>query len=200
MPSNCADCHSEVTGKIRRGRCENCYRRHIAELKRVDAFTPLASPGKRPQSIPDRMFRRAVPGQGGCVIFTGRTDRDGYAMATDTIRAHRAIYKAVVGEIPAGHVIDHVCHTQDSNCAGGNQCRHRRCVNPYHLEPVTPAENNLRGRGSSAVNARKTHCIHGHEFTPENTRIRPPSPARPNPCRVCRTCHRTFGRRNAAAG
>jgi hypothetical protein len=37
------------------------------------------------------------------------------------------------------------------------------------LEAVTNRENMLRGVGVCALNARKTHCKHGHEFTPENT-------------------------------
>jgi hypothetical protein len=39
------------------------------------------------------------------------------------------------------------------------------------MEPVTCRENILRGEGISAINFRKTHCIHGHEFTPENTHL-----------------------------
>lgn len=50
------------------------------------------------------------------------------------------------------------------------------------MEIVTRRENILRGTGPTAVNAAKTHCIHGHEFTPENTL--------PNQgARKCRTCH-----------
>lgn len=48
-------------------------------------------------------------------------------------------------------------------------CRVPLCVRPTHLEAVTSAENSRRGFGATAVNARKTHCKRGHEFTPENT-------------------------------
>ena len=85
--------------------------------------------------------------------------------------AHRLMYEKLVGPIPDGLTIDHLC-------------RNRGCLNPAHLEVVTGGENTLRGDGPTARHARQTHCVHGHEFTPENTRIS----RRGN--RVCRTCHR----------
>lgn len=72
--------------------------------------------------------------------------------------AHRVVYELLVGPIPPGLDLDHLC-------------RNRRCVRPDHLEPVTRRENLIRGEGFIGINARKTHCIHGHEFTPSNTRI-----------------------------
>lgn len=73
------------------------------------------------------------------------------------VRAHRFAYERLVGEIPEGLVIDHLC-------------RNRACVNPKHMEVVTNRENILRGEGLTAINARKTHCNRGHKFTSENTR------------------------------
>ena len=72
-----------------------------------------------------------------------------------TLAVHRIIYEALIGIIPSGLVLDHLC-------------RNRKCVNPTHLELVSIGENVLRGIGISAMNAKKTHCIKGHEFTEDN--------------------------------
>ncbi len=70
--------------------------------------------------------------------------------------AHRIAYTLLVGPIPDGLVIDHLCRVP-------------ACCNPRHMEPVTARENTLRGFGSPAQNARKSSCKRGHEFSTENT-------------------------------
>ena len=95
----------------------------------------------------------------GCWEWQGYIDRDGYGRVSINGQqdgAHRKSYLAFRGAIPGGRQLDHLC-------------RNRRCCNPFHLEPVTQRENTLRGTSFSAINARKSHCIHGHPFTPTNT-------------------------------
>lgn len=119
----------------------------------------------------------------GCWIWSASKNECGYgnfAVNGKCRRAHRVSYVLNKGPIPDGKQIDHIC-------------RKRSCVNPEHLEPVTNKENVLRGAGLTAVNARKTHCIKGHEFTEENTRIRKGKSRKG--CRVCRACHRDSERK-----
>ena len=114
------------------------------------------------------------PGLLGCVEWTGALTNGGYGGFGGNgwkVTAHRWAYERWVGPVPDGHDLDHLC-------------RNRRCVNVAHLEPVTHKVNVLRGTSPSAAHARKTHCINGHEFTPENTYNRPDKPW----TRACRAC------------
>lgn len=108
-----------------------------------------------------------------CWVWTGATSQ-GYGSfalrSYTTIAAYRWSFEFVRGLVPKGFQLDHVC-------------KNRICVNPGHLEVVTQKTNVLRGSGPPAVNAKKSHCIHGHEFTPENTYQRKDSVGR-----KCRTC------------
>ena len=129
----------------------------------------------------------------GCWEWTGATFKaTGYAMLSvrgasgkwaPTV-AHRVSYELHVGQIPGGLIIDHLCHTWDASCPGTPACRHRRCVNPDHLEAVTRAENNRRGRSPVALMLRDDVCHNGHDFTGDNILVRA------NGKRECRACVR----------
>lgn len=97
--------------------------------------------------------------ESGCWLWMLSTDGRGYGQflyKNKNIKAYRAAFDLFRGPVPEGKVIDHLC-------------RVRLCVNPNHLEPVSFKENVLRGESPTAINARKTHCIRGHEFTEKNT-------------------------------
>ena len=139
-------------------------------------------------------------GDSGCWYW--RQGRVGYTQIKvngSSLQAHRFVYEELVGTIPPDSDLDHLCHTADLSCGGGRDCPHRACVNPSHLEPVSHAENVRRGRGLAAKNASKTHCIRGHEFSPENTRYRMKNG---RPYRACIACQqeRNQERANALRG
>jgi hypothetical protein len=140
--------------------------------------------------LPTRIAAKIRVDESGCWIWTGSGCGDPskqYGHAWDGERqrvAHRVVYAILVGPIPKGLTLDHLC-------------RVRRCVNPEHVELVTQRENTLRGEGPAAQKARQTHCKRGHEFTEANT-------YRSRKGRECRTCNRarkaaTYQRQKAAA-
>ena len=95
--------------------------------------------------------------------------------------AHRVSYTVFVGPIPPGKF---VCH----------RCDVGLCINPEHLWTGTHQENMqdmvAKGRANFGVRQSKTHCKHGHEFTPENTFISQGN-------RYCRECARRQSRERA---
>lgn len=112
-----------------------------------------------------------------CWPWTAKLDVRGYGCLpwAGMRYAHRFSYELANGPMPAGTEIDH-------------NCRNRACQNPAHLDAVTAKENMRRAPGwLQRINKEKTHCKHGHEFTPENTRH---YLTRGWPGRGCRACQR----------
>ena len=131
---------------------------------------------------PFQRFTAKVVTGPGCWEWRGTVGNNGYGrfmIRRKTVTVHRYSYITMKGPIPQGLQIDHLC-------------RNRKCVRPSHLEAVPPRTNVLRGVGIMAQKARQTHCIHGHEFTPENT-------AHYKGRRCCRQCARNNVQRVNAA-
>jgi len=109
-------------------------------------------------------FWSKVDASGPCWEWTAAIGKTGgygkYSYRLDGkvkyVYAHRYAYHVLVGPVPDGLELDHLC-------------RNRKCVNPDHLDPVTRRENVRRGVGPTGRNMGKTHCPFGHEYTKENT-------------------------------
>lgn len=130
----------------------------------------------------ERRLSRHVSIEGDCWIWTGSRSGNGYGMiAVDNVRwmAHRYAYTALVGAIPEGLDLDHLC-------------RNRACINPAHLEPVTRSENLKRGAPRGERQRARTHCPHNHPYDEQNT-------TRRNGRRICKACDRDRARRNREA-
>lgn len=190
-PRGCVECGTTPTAG--RGRCKSCWRRHVKELKKAGTYEPKLSA----QPITERLWGRAVAGWGGCIVWTGPLTRGGYGKIKANGRhttPHRVAYELAIGPIPDGLQLDHACHTRDSSCLGGDVCLHRRCINPHHLEPVTPRENALRSPNTpTGANSRKACCASGHPFDEANTRIAPDGR------RKCRQCELKNNQQRAGA-
>jgi hypothetical protein len=103
---------------------------------------------------------------GECLIWPGRIDRWSYGRVGNEY-AHRRAWKVARGPIPDGMTIDHLCFRPS-------------CVNVDHLALATFDENRRRNQGSLA-----THCIHGHEFSVDNTYLRSTATSVWRGCRAC---------------
>jgi hypothetical protein len=143
----------------------------------------------------------------GCWEWRGQIEkRGGYGAISETgpdgkrrtMIAHRVVYARLVGPIPEGLVLDHVCHNNDLTCPGGPTCRHRRCVNPDHLAPAGIAQNAMRSHSAAPVRkARQATCHRGHPLAGANLY------RKANGNRACKSCQRIWARnyreRRAAA-
>lgn len=153
-----------------------------------------------------RLLEKVAVAEDGCWLSTGSLTPKGYARFKFDDRSghgHRFAYLALVGPIPDDLELDHRCHTEDDSCKGGVVCAHRKCINPAHLEAVTHRENLRRGnigqyqrQDGEAASRLKTHCAHGHEYTPDNTYTYPDGK---RVCRICKNAEKARYRARKAA-
>lgn len=154
------------SASIARGMCSMHWQRWMR------GSTRLHAPRKDADPI-ERLLSNMTVQSDGCWQWRP-TKRKGYGRIKIEGKfktAHVYCYEHFKGPVPNGLELDHLC-------------RNRACVNPDHLEPVTRRVNVLRGDSIMSHNAAKTHCVNGHEFSPENTIIRK------NGNRGCRQCKR----------
>jgi hypothetical protein len=94
--------------------------------------------------------------------------------------AHRRAYRESGGQLLGEDEVDHLCHSIDPSCSGGDSCPHRACSEPRHLQAVTPLVNLMRSTAPTAKNARKSTCPSGHPLVPK------PATRAGRYCPICR--------------
>jgi len=151
-------------------------------------WTPTAGKFARGLPVKDRIiYRLAKAGidldPEKCWPWPGARSKAGYGrIASDPegdTYVHRIMFRECVGPIPDGAEVDHRCHNDDPHCVDGDDCLHRPCANPGHLEATTRPENARRRR----LDVRGVKCTTGHLWEPHR-----------NGQRGCRQCYNDYMR------
>jgi hypothetical protein len=132
----------------------------LRRIEYMDQYTPqnLATVPYLDVKCWNRFLSYVEVDSNGCWIWQKNKDQYGYGYFRANMkhwRAQRFSYTSIFGEIAEGLVTDHLCRVHS-------------CVNPFHLEAVTPAINTERGFSYAGINARATSCIRGHPLSGDN--------------------------------
>lgn len=158
--------------RYRRCLCSTHYQRHRK-------YGRLTLP-----TVEDRFFGKVYASDDGCWIWTAYLNEAGYGQFGDQGRvhlAHRWAWVHLRGDLPPDLTLDHLCRTPS-------------CVNPWHMEPVSLAENIRRAATVRNYGPPMTVCGNGHPLNKENAYQRP---GRRNSL-ACRACMREYQRNYAA--
>lgn len=123
----------------------------------------------------------------GCWYHPNKPTNNGYVQIAftkkDKAMMHRIAYRLTFGDIPEGMTVDHKCHTDavKNNSCEGNQCNHRKCCNPKHLQLLSFTDNvNL------SVNKNRNTCPQGHLNIPSNRHYKKSGSSSCRECNIAR--------------
>ena len=134
----------------------------------------------------DRFWKKVNEEASGCLTWQAHLNQGGYGrfrVGNRMVLAHRFSYESMVGPVPEGLELDHLC-------------RNRACVNPEHLEPVTRAVNQQRSPLLGDLNRNKTHCKRNHPYDESNTHT---TAAGTRACKECDRLKHALARERKAA-
>lgn len=141
--------------------------------RRANRFAAVTSAAA--QDLAVRLMSR-LRVDGDCWVWTGYLKPSGYGQVSLNDRMELSHVVAMFfrhgARALSAETVNHLCFN-------------RACCNPDHLQFASNRENTLHGNAISAHCAAKTHCVHGHALSPENT-YHPPGVER----RECRECRR----------
>lgn len=151
-------------------------RTHYARWQRHGDPNFIANMQGKP--LAERLWSN-IKTDGECWVWKRGKTRAGYGTIGyfgKTYYTHRLSYELMVGPIPDGLELDHLCFN-------------RLCCNPWHLEPVTSEVNKRRMLDRNT----KMQCPQGHPYEGSNVIVELDGSRR------CRACRKAYDRKRHSA-